>query len=65
MPKKWQPVGRDGPVKDTCVCYMTYMFSFEVWILCMLSRSKLFSSVKDSMSEDYGVHTESMLLLWS
>jgi len=26
---------------------------------------KLFSSVKDSMSEDYGVYTESMLLLWS
>lgn len=41
------------------------MFTFEVWILCMLSRSKLFSSVEDSMSEDYGVHTESMLLLWS
>ena len=65
MPNKWQQVGRDGCVKDTCVCYKTYMFTFEVWTPCMLSRSKLFSSVEDSMSEDYGVHTESMLLLWS
>jgi len=58
-------VARDACVKDTCVCYRTYIFSFEVWTLCILSRSKLFSSVEDSMSEDYGVHTKSMLLLWN
>jgi hypothetical protein len=41
------------------------MFSFEVWTIYMLPRSKLFSSDEDSMSEDYSVHAEIMLLLWS